>query len=65
MPFAELHSHLYGCLTTDDLRYLKSRNGMRETFFVDSYKGAYGRTPELAGLFDSEAALSSLYHRCV
>lgn len=62
MAFAELHSHLYGCLTLDDLRYLKSRNGMRETFFADSYRRAYGRDPDLTGLFDSDRSLSSLYH---
>lgn len=62
MAFAELHSHLYGCLTLDDLRYLKSRNGMKESYFIDSYRRAHGREPDLGGIFDSDKALSSLYH---
>lgn len=60
--FAELHSHLYGCLTLDDLRYLKSRNGIRLPYFTDSYCRAYGQEPDTSGMFETDAALSRLYH---
>ncbi len=61
----ELHAHLYGCLTPEDLPSLAARNEPRWNFFRDSYRRVYGGEPELDGLFDdtpeARARLESYY----
>lgn len=48
----ELHSHLYGCLQTDDLRWLASINEPRWNIFSDSYRSVYGKSPNIDRIFD-------------
>lgn len=47
----ELHSHLYGCLVADDLAWLAARKPPRWPIFMESYRAAYGREPDIEGLF--------------
>lgn len=62
--FAELHSHLYGCLTVDDLYFLAKRNTPRWQIFVDSWTRAHGSAPILDGLMDpaNRGLLETHYH---
>lgn len=53
----ELHTHLYGCLNTDDLRWLASRKPPRWHIFQESYNKVYGRNPDLDGIFKDEVRL--------
>ncbi|MBL8019311.1 MAG: hypothetical protein JNM27_06580 [Leptospirales bacterium] len=62
--FAELHSHLYGCLTVDDLYFLAKRNTPRWQIFVDSWTKAHGSAPIMDGLMDpsNRGLLEKHYH---
>ncbi|MCE9599340.1 MAG: hypothetical protein K8S54_15355 [Spirochaetia bacterium] len=62
--FAELHSHLYGCLTVDDLYFLAERNTPRWQIFVDSWTKAHGTPPVMDGLMDpsNRRILEKHYH---
>ena len=51
MTYPDLHVHLYGSLTLDDLHYLHSRNTPRWNYFIDSYKNTYNTVPETEKLF--------------
>ena len=51
---AELHSHLYGCLRPDDLRWLAARNKPRWEIYEGAYRAAFGpdsTPPSFAALF--------------
>lgn len=54
LPTAELHSHLYGCLTVDDLYWLYHRKPWRKDYYGDSYRRTYGREAPLDELFRPE-----------
>lgn len=51
----ELHTHLYGCLQLDDLRWLASRRAPRWQIFVESYRRSYGRDPDISAMFAQSA----------
>ncbi len=56
---AELHSHLYGCLHPDDLRWLAARNRPRWEMFELAFRAAYGQAvapPSYEDLFGAHAA---------
>ncbi|MCB1165884.1 MAG: hypothetical protein KDK33_07010 [Leptospiraceae bacterium] len=50
----ELHTHLYGCLNEDDLRWLASRKQPRWHIFEQSYRSAYNASPNLENIFAPE-----------
>lgn len=62
----DLHTHLYGSLTTDDLYWLHSINKPRWEIFTRSYEKAYGKIPDIAGLMnrtgEARERLLSYYH---
>ena len=60
MTFPDLHSHLYGSLTLDDLYYLHSRNTPRWEIFINSYKKSYNAIPETDTLFIRENSKKNL-----
>ena len=47
----ELHTHLYGCLNQEDLRWLASRKEPRWHIFQSSFEETYGHKPDLEGIF--------------
>jgi len=51
MTYPDLHVHLYGSLTAEDLYYLHSRNTPRWNYFIDSYKNTYNKIPDTENLF--------------
>ena len=65
-PLFELHAHLYGCLSLDDLSWLASRNKPRWDFFINSYERVYGKKPEVRDLFldtpESRGRLEEYYY---
>ncbi len=56
----ELHSHLYGCLTAEDLEFLAARKPPRWKIFLDSYQKTYGRRPDIERLFQQTAESKQL-----
>jgi len=66
MTEIELHSHLYGCLEIDDLKWLYSRNEPRWEIFRSSYQNAFGSYPDIERLKedspDREEAFRQYYH---
>ena len=52
----ELHTHLYGCLREDELRWLAARKEPRWHIFSKTYESTYGATPDLENIFDPERA---------
>lgn len=63
---AELHSHLYGCLHPDDLRWLAARNRPRWEMFELAFRAAYGQAvapPSYEDLFGAHAASDELLRR--
>ncbi len=51
---AELHSHLYGCLTVDDLYWLAARRPWRQDLYRQSHLRTYGEEPALDDLFHAD-----------
>jgi hypothetical protein len=62
----DLHTHLYGSLEIDDLRYLASRNRPRWEIYRVSYRKTYRTEPDLANLFatngDRDRKIRSHYY---
>ena len=52
---AELHSHLYGCLTVDDLYWMAGRRPWRREIYSNSHKRTYGTEPPLDEFFRDDA----------
>lgn len=48
----ELHSHLYGCLRPDDLRWLAGENEPRWHIFEEAYRAAFGPTAVVPAFTD-------------
>ena len=65
-PLYELHTHLYGCLSMEDLHWLAARRPPRWDLFTSSYRNLYGKEPEIANLFLGEGRhekrLASYYY---
>ncbi len=53
--YYELHSHLYGCLQEEDLRWLASRRRPRWSIFLESYSKVYGKKANIEGIFSYKA----------
>lgn len=47
----ELHTHLYGCLLPEDLRWLASRSEPRWHIFEDTYEKTHGQKPDVQDIF--------------
>ncbi|HBS05214.1 MAG TPA: adenosine deaminase, partial [Leptospiraceae bacterium] len=47
----ELHTHLYGCLREEELKWLASRKDPRWHIFSSTYESTYGQKPDLEGIF--------------
>lgn len=47
----ELHTHLYGCLREDELRWLASRKEPRWHIFSNTFEKTYGKPPDLENIF--------------
>ncbi|MCB1170195.1 MAG: hypothetical protein KDK25_07670, partial [Leptospiraceae bacterium] len=47
----ELHTHLYGCLSQDDLRWLAHRREPRWHIFRNTFRETYGMDPNLDDIF--------------
>ncbi|MCB1315344.1 MAG: hypothetical protein KDK27_05275 [Leptospiraceae bacterium] len=66
MSLTELHTHLYGCLQPDDLRWLYHRKVPRPHIYINSYREYYGHDPEFHELFhddsDARAKLERSYY---
>lgn len=47
----DLHNHLYGALTLDDLHWMASRKPIDLSFYIQSYERTHGKKPKVDELF--------------
>ncbi len=62
MRLCELHTHLYGCFTLEDLRWLASRSRPRWHIYEQSYERLYGQRAPVEQLFRDSALLERHYY---